>query len=85
MNDLKRWWRESPKVRFAARTVGVAVGGYVVQTIRSGNPWTLSGLIAGAGTAAFTAVLGFFTPLEPFVGVNKAKVEVPTPPAIPEK
>lgn len=83
MKKIRQWWHDSPKVRFIARTIAVAVGGYVVQTIRSGNPWTWSALITGAGTAAFTAVAGFFSPLEPFVGVNKAKIAVPTPPADP--
>lgn len=74
MKALKQLWKRSPKIRFAARTVAVAVAGYVVQTVRSGQPLDWKSFISGLGTAAITAVLGLFTPLEPHVGV-KAKVK----------
>jgi hypothetical protein len=70
-------WRKSPQIRFYARTVAVAVGAYIANTIYSGNAWTLRDLGAGALTAAFTAIVGLFTPLEPHVGV-KADIEPPT-------
>jgi hypothetical protein len=81
LRSLKKLWKSSPKLRFAARTVAVAVAGYVVQTVRSGQPLHWQTFAAGIGTAAITALVGLFTPLEPFVGVNKTKVDVPAPPA----
>lgn len=75
--SLKKLWRASPKLRFAARTVAVAVAGYVVQTVRSGQPLDWKSFASGAATAAITALVGLFTPLEPYVGVNKAAVTAP--------
>jgi hypothetical protein len=81
--NLKQLWKTSPKLRFAARTVGVAAAGYIVQSYRGGfTDW--KSFASGLATAAITALLGLITPLEPFVGVNKAKIEVPSPPAVPE-
>lgn len=83
MKRLRKLWKESPKARFYARTIVVAVAGYAVQTIRSGEPFTWAALATGGFTAAVTAIVGLTTPVEPFVGINKAKVDVPSPPAEP--
>lgn len=82
LKSFKKLWKTSPKARFYTRTAAVAFAGYAVQTIRSGTVFTVSGLIAGGGTAAVTALIGLTTPIEPFVGINKAPVEVPSPPAV---
>lgn len=84
MRRLRQAWKRSPRIRFYVRTAVVAIAGYVVQTIRSGAPFTWGALVIGGGTAAVTAIVGLTTPVEPFVGVGKTDVEVPSPPAIPE-
>lgn len=76
-------WRRSPTVRFLARTAAAGAAGYAVEALRNGDALTLSGAGAAAGVAFLVALSGLLTPLEPFVGVNKATVEVPTPPAAP--
>lgn len=84
MKRVKQLWRKSPKARFYGRTAAVAFAGYVVQTVRAGEVFTWSGLVTGGGTAVITAILGLTTPIEPFVGFNKTRVDVPVPPAVPE-
>lgn len=85
MNALKQLWKRSPKLRFAARTVVVGIAGAVWQSWRQGTITDWATLKAAVTTAAITAITGLITPLEPFVGVNKAKVDVPSPPAVPGK
>lgn len=74
MKSIVKWWKDSPKVRFAARTVGAAAAGYIVNAVRSGEAWTLQSLASGAATAAITAILGLIV-LEPKVGINKTEVK----------
>jgi hypothetical protein len=58
--------------------------GYTVAAIRADDPISFTALWQAGALAGGTALIGFFTPVEPFVGVNKTKVEVPMPPAVPE-
>jgi len=76
MKKLLEWWKSSPRVRFTLRTVAVVVGGYVANTIRSGEVFTWQSLAVGAGTAAFTSLVGLLG-LEPFVGIKARNVQVP--------
>jgi len=76
MKTLFRWWKRSPRLRFTLRTLAVVVGGYIANTVRSGEVWTWQSLAVGAGTAAFTAIVGLLG-LEPFVGSKPNNVEVP--------
>lgn len=66
------WWKHDAKVRFYARTFGVAIASYIYQSFQSDAVFTWAGLGAAAGTAAITAALGLLG-LEPKVGI-KAKV-----------
>lgn len=81
LRAIKKLWKSSPKIRFAARTLMVGIAGAVWQSWRQGTITDWATLKAAVTTAAITAVVGFITPLEPFVGVNKTTVEVPSPPA----
>jgi hypothetical protein len=75
MTQLVAWWKSNPKVRFAARTIAVAVAAYVVNAILAGGFTDARSFAIGALTAGATATAGLLG-LEPFVGV-KAKVDVP--------
>lgn len=78
------YWKESTKFRFVARTIGVAVAGYIVDAFKSGEALNLSSIAWGAGCAALSALFGLIG-LEPFVGFNKTAVKVPVPPARPDR
>ena len=82
MNSFKT----SPALRAGVRAIVVAVITYFVSALTQGggkiDDWH-SFAWGVAGGVAY-AILGLLTPVEPFVGV-KAKVEVPTPPAIPTR
>lgn len=79
--DLKKYWKENPRVRFWVRTFVAAVGGAVVAAYLNGEIIDLHTLWGAVIAGTFKFLIGFFTPEEPFVGVNKAKVDVPSPPA----
>lgn len=70
-------WRRSPAVRMVARAGATAFGAYVVDSIQKGTPFSLSAAGLAAGAAVVYAIVGLLTPLEPHVGVAKARVEVP--------
>lgn len=76
------WFRRSPAVRMAARTVAVAVIVAAIKTWLDGASWEV--VARAAEVAGAYAVLGLLTPLEPLVG-NKTAVEVPSPPAEPRR
>jgi hypothetical protein len=82
MKAIISLWKRSPKFRFAARTVGVAVASYGVTAWHTGIT-DYKSFVSGAVTAAITAAMGL-AGLEPFVGVKPTNVEVPSPPAIPD-
>jgi hypothetical protein len=73
MKKLLALWKREPKVRFYARTIGVAIAGYIVAAVHADAPFTLHSLVAGVFTAAITAVFGLVG-LEPKVGI-KADVQ----------
>lgn len=80
LRDLKQFWKESPRARFWTRTATAAVGGGIVGAYLEGsvNDWdTLKGAVIAS---AIKFAVGFFTPEEPFVGVNKTAVTTPAPP-----
>lgn len=80
---MGNWWKKNPTVRLAARNLAVAAAAYVAGGLLSGfTEW--KAFAASAITSGITTILGLTTPLEPFVGVNKVKVEVPSPPAVKE-
>ena len=83
MKAIAEAWKKSPVLRMVSRSIAVAVVSYVMGAFQAGEALTLTGLYLAAGTSGGTAILGVLTPLEPFVGVNKATVEVPSPPAQP--
>jgi hypothetical protein len=70
-------WRRSPEVRMVARAVAVAVAAYAADAVRSGKPLSLHTAAAAGGAAGIYAIIGLVTPVEPHVGVAKARVEVP--------
>lgn len=78
-------FKHNPAVRFWTRTILVAVVSYAVSAWHDGiGDW--AAFAKGAAGAAIYALVGLLTPVEPFVGVNKpSNIEVPSPPAIPEK
>jgi hypothetical protein len=85
MKKIISWWKKSPRVRFAARTVGVAIAGYIAPFVYSGDYADWKNIISGATTAGISALFGYLG-LEPFVGVNKPKnIAVPVPPAVKEE
>jgi hypothetical protein len=77
-------YHTSPAFRFGLRTVVVAIISYIATGIAAGfedwKPFALG--VAGAG---MNAIVGLLTPVEPFVGVKASGVQVPVPPAEPEK
>jgi len=79
--DLKNFWKNNPRVRFWARTAVAAIGGAIVAAYLNGEIVDLHTLAGAAIAGGFKFLVGFFTPEEPFVGVNKAQVKVPSPPA----
>ncbi len=81
--DFKAFWKNNPRVRFWTRTFVAAVGGAIVAAYLNGEIVDLHTLWGAAIAAAFKFLIGFFTPEEPFVGVNKTEVVTPSPPAIP--
>jgi hypothetical protein len=84
MKKFKRWWKREPRVRMAVRNLVVAGASYVAGGLLIGfDDWR--SFVASAITTSITTVLGLATPLEPFVGVNKTTVSVPSPPAVKEK
>lgn len=79
-------YRESPAFRAFVRTVAAAVIAYLVAARAKGNEFgDLHSFAYGLYGAILYAVAGFFTGLEPFVGVRPKNVQVPMPPAVPEK
>lgn len=70
-------WRRSPEVRMVARAVTTAAGAYIADAIRSGKPLSLHTAAVAGGAAGIYAIVGLLTPVEPHVGVAKARVEVP--------
>lgn len=78
---------KTPNARFAARTIVVAVIGYLASALAQGGTdgitdWGALGW--GAASAAAYAVIGLLTPTEPFVGVtSKTPVEVPADQSTP--
>lgn len=82
--DIKSTWKKNPRVRFWARTAVAAIGGALVASYLNGEIVDLHTLWGAFIAAGFKFLIGFFTPEEPFVGVNKAIVEVPSPPAVKE-
>lgn len=75
-------FRTSPAFRFGVRTVVVAIITYCASAIATGfTDWKAFAL--GAAGAAANALIGLLTPVEPFVGVKPAGVQVPSPPAEP--
>lgn len=84
MSSIAKLWRESPHIRFIVRSVVVAAASYLIAALNSGEALDLGALGLAAATAGLTALVGFLTPVEPFVGPDFAKadrVEVPKPPA----
>lgn len=77
------FWRTSPAVRFVVRNVVVAAAVYVLDSIRLDEVITFAALWHAAVVAGCTSLVGLLTPIEPFVGVGKVPVEVPSPPAEP--
>lgn len=84
MRAIVAAFRKSPAVRMVARSIAVAIAGYVADSLKGGVVFSWSALAIAAGTAAGYAILGIFTPVEPLVG-NKTRVDVPVPPAQPER
>ena len=84
---LKNWYGTlSPKIRLAVRTVVIAMVTYFAQDISDGDIDDWEGVWLAGKVAGGYALLGLFTPLEPFVGFNKPdRVEVPSPPAVKER
>lgn len=79
------WYRRSPYVRFAIRTLVVAAISYVVASLAQGGDFIdWHSLLWGVVGAVCKAALGLLTPEEPFVGVKPSRVEVPSPPAVEE-
>lgn len=82
-------FKESPAVRFWTRTIVVAVIGYAATFFATVavDEFDAAKFLWGLGGAVFSglayALIGSGTPVEPFVGVNKVEVEVPSPPATP--
>jgi hypothetical protein len=80
------WYRRSPYVRFALRTLAVAAISYVIAAFAQGAEtgdfldWSSFGW--GLVGAVCKAALGLLTIEEPFVGIKPHSVEVPSPPAI---
>lgn len=68
----------SPLLRFIVRGIVTAVvaGGAVAGTIWINNPYVKVGCAAIAALGAYLGI-GYGTPIEPFVGVNKVPVVVP--------
>lgn len=78
-------YRESPAFRAFVRTVAAAVIAYLVAARAKGNEFgDLHALLYGLYGAVLYAVAGYFTGLEPFVGVKPKNVQVPVPPATPD-
>lgn len=75
---MKNAFAESPLVRYVVRALVtmLVAGGAVTGTIWIDNPYVK---VACAMIAALGAYLGigYGTPVEPFVGINKVAVEVP--------
>lgn len=79
-------YERSPQARMVLRSGAAAAAGYLLDAVRNGTVFSMSALGAAAATGALYAVIGLTTPVEPYVGVNKANhVEVPVPPATPER
>ncbi len=83
MGRLLGWWQEQPAVRFVVRNVVVAIAVYVLDAIRLDSGISVTALWHAAVVAGCTSLVGLLTPVEPFVGVGKVPVEVPSPPAVP--
>lgn len=73
MSSLTQAWKANPAVRVAARTVVIALLGYIVAAYAKGiTDW--KSFAAGGIIAVCYAILGLLTPLEPKVGPVKAEV-----------
>lgn len=83
MKTIASAWRSSPHVRAFARSVVVAASTYLLGAIQQGDAVSLSALGFAVASAALTWIVGFLTPVEPFIGPDfaKPKVQVPSPPA----
>lgn len=79
------FYRSSPGFRAGLRSVVVGVIAYFVAAMAQGgaiDDWSSFGW--GLAGAVANLLVGILTPTEPFIGV-KATVEVPSPPAVPER
>lgn len=77
MKKIATAWRTSPTLRMVARAGATAFGAYVADSIQKGTAFSLTAAGLAAGAAAIYAVVGVLTPVEPHVGIAKARVEVP--------
>lgn len=75
MTAFKDWWKANPAVRFAVRTIVVAVVAYLVNAYRAGDVIDGKALLWGALVAAGTALVGLLSPVEPKVGLAKTDVQ----------
>lgn len=77
IRDFVESFRRSPAVRFTLRVIVAAALGYVIGILDTGEPFTTRGLIYAVITGAGKLIIGYFTPEEPLVGVNKVAIEIP--------
>ncbi len=80
---MLKFFKESSKVRFAARQIVVAFVSFFVSALAQGEISDWNNFLWGAAGAVATTVLGLLGPHEPFVGIQY-KAEVPVPPAVAE-
>ena len=87
MKALAAQWRSSPMVRALARAVVFAAATYVYTALKAGEAIDLASLGTAAAVGATGFLVGFLSPVEPFIGPKYSKpdgIEVPSPPADPE-
>lgn len=77
LKALKDAYRNSPAARFLLRIAVVALIGYIIGIIDTGEAFSLHALAFAVIGAVCKAAFGLLTPDEPFVGVNKIDVKVP--------
>lgn len=70
MTRLTNLYKNSPTLRAGIRAFTVAVVGYVVFAIKSGEPFEWRNVLWSALTSGGYAIIGILTPVEPKVGVK---------------
>lgn len=78
-------YRSSAAARFWLRQIAFAIVSFFVSATAQGSVSDWHNFLWGLAGAVATALLGLLTPLEPFVGVKAKRVEVPQPPAVPDR